>query len=60
MQDIDIAHLEAAISQGMSNALNNSRNGLQIETKIPINSDLVSLLAFDPANNLIEISGKLA
>ena len=47
------------ISQGLSKALNISKGGMLLETSEPIESGLLSLMATDMENNLIEIDGNL-
>ena len=47
------------ISQGLSKALNISKGGMLLETSEPIESGLLSLIATDMENNLIEIDGNL-
>ena len=47
------------ISQGLSKVLNISRGGMLLESPEPIESGLVSLMATDAKNNLIEIDGNL-
>ena len=45
------------ISQGLSKVLNISMGGMLLETPEPIESGLLSLMATDEKNNLIEIDG---
>lgn len=47
------------ISQGLSKILNISNGGMLLETAEPIESGLLSLMATDVKNNLIEIDGNL-
>ena len=47
------------ISQGLSKALNISKGGILLETIDPIGSGILSLMATDVENNLIEIEGNL-
>ena len=47
------------ISQGLSKALNISKGGMLLETPEPIEKGLLSLMATDEKNNLIEIDGNL-
>lgn len=47
------------ISQGLSKALNISKGGMLLETPEPIQIGLLSLMATDLKNNLIEIDGNL-
>ena len=47
------------ISQGLSKVLNISRGGMLLESPEPIESGLISLMATDVKNNLIEIDGNL-
>lgn len=46
-------------SQGLSKILNISMGGMLLETPEPIESGLLSLMATDVKNNLIEIEGNL-
>lgn len=46
-------------SQGIGKALDISKGGILIETLHPIESDLISLMAVDLEDNLIEIKGRL-
>lgn len=48
------------LSQGLSKALDISEGGILLETPEPIESGLLSLMATDVENNLIEIEGNLA
>ena len=47
------------IFQGLSKVLNISKGGMLLETPEPIESGLLSLMATDMKNNLIEIDGNL-
>jgi len=47
------------ISQGLSMALDISRNGILLETTYPIESGRLSMMTVDMDNNLIEIKGEL-
>jgi hypothetical protein len=47
------------ISQGLSKALDISKGGMLLETTEPIEAVLLSLMATDMKNNLIEIDGNL-
>ena len=47
------------ISQGLSKVLNISKGGMLLETPEPIESGLLSLMATDVENRLIEIEGNL-
>ena len=47
------------ISQGLSKVLNISKGGMLLETPEPIESGLLSLMATDVENSLIEIDGNL-
>ena len=47
------------ISQGLGKALDISKGGILLETPNPIESGLVSLMAVDFDNNIIEIKGEL-
>ena len=47
------------VAQGLSKALNICKGGILLETLYPIESGLLSLMAADAKNNLIEIKGKL-
>ena len=47
------------ISQGLSMALDISRNGILLETTYPIESGRLSMMTVDVDSNLIEIKGEL-
>ena len=47
------------ISQGLSMALDISRNGILLETTYPIESGRISMMTVDVDSNLIEIKGEL-
>jgi len=47
------------ISQGLSMALDISRNGILLETTYPIESGRLSMMTVDVNSNLIEIKGEL-
>jgi hypothetical protein len=47
------------VSQGLSKALDVSKGGLMLETPHPVGSGMLSLMAADIENNLVEIEGKL-
>ncbi len=47
------------ISQGLSKALGISKGGMLLETQEPIETGMISLMATDMKNNLIEIDGNL-
>jgi predicted Zn finger-like uncharacterized protein len=47
------------VSEGIGKALNISKGGMLLETPYPIESEQISLMAADLADNLIEIKGKL-
>ena len=47
------------ISQGLSMALDISRNGILLETTYPIESGCLSMMTVDVDSNLIEIKGEL-
>ena len=47
------------VSQGLSKALDISKGGILLETPHPVESGVLSLMAADIENNLIEIEGKL-
>jgi hypothetical protein len=48
------------VHQGMGKALNISKNGLQLESSDPVESEYVSLMSTGPDNRLIEVAGKVA
>jgi hypothetical protein len=48
------------VRQGMGKALDVSKNGLMLESSLPVESEYVSLMSTDPDNRLIEIVGKVA
>jgi len=48
------------LRQGMGKALDISRNGLMLESALPVESEFVSLMSTDPDNNLIEITARVA
>jgi predicted Zn finger-like uncharacterized protein len=47
------------VSQGLSKAIDISRGGILLETPHPIESGMISLMAIDLDNKLIEIKGEL-
>jgi len=47
------------VRQGMGKALDVSKNGLMLESSLPVESEYVSLMSTDPDNRLIEIVGKV-
>jgi predicted Zn finger-like uncharacterized protein len=47
------------VSRGLSKALDVSKGGILLETPYPVESGVLSLMAADIDNNLVEIEGKL-
>jgi hypothetical protein len=56
---ISIDQTGKLVSRGLSKTLDISRGGMLLETPHPVEPGLLSLMAVDAENNLIEIKGEL-
>ena len=56
---VTIDNTDKVISQGLGKALDISKGGILLETLYPVESGILTLMATDAENNLIEIQGKL-